>query len=188
MEELLIPNTSKCDVASFTILVEGKEVPSTFQLFSLSIHKEVNRIPSAKIIYRDGDASLQKFEISNEDYFIPGKKIQINIGRDGKNKQAFKGIIIRHGVKVKGNGNSQLCIECQDESVKMTIGRHSHYFEKMKDSEVMDELISKYKLEPDPEKTTLKHKELVQHHISDWDFLLLRAEANGMLVLPNDGK
>jgi len=28
----------------------------------------------------------------------------------------------------------------------------------------------------------------VQHHISDWDFLLLRAEANGLLVNVNDGK
>jgi Rhs element Vgr protein len=74
-----------------------------------------------------------------------------------------------------------------DESVKMTIGRHSHYFENVKDNEVFDELISKYGLQSDPETTGLKHKELVQHHISDWDFMLLRAEANGMLVNVDDG-
>jgi phage protein D len=40
----------------------------------------------------------------------------------------------------------------------------------------------------DAEATKLNHKQLVQHHISDWDFMLLRAEANGMLVLVNDGE
>ena len=187
MEELLIPNAAKYDVATFNVLVDGKEVDPTYQLLSLSVLKEVNRVSSAKLVFRDGDASLRSFEISNKNDFIPGKKIQVNIGRDSKNKQAFKGIIVKHAVKVKANGHSQLHIECCDESVKMTIGRHSHYFENVKDNQVFDELIEKYKLKSDPETTTLKHKELVQHHISDWDFLILRAEANGMLVLVDDG-
>lgn len=187
MEELLIPNNAKYDVATFNVLVDGKEVDPTYQLLSLSVLKEVNRVSYAKLVFRDGDASKRTFDISNKNDFIPGKKIQVNIGRDAKNKQAFKGIIVKHAVKVKANGHSQLHIECYDEAVKMTIGRHSHYFENVKDNQVFDELIEKYKLQSDAETTTLKHKELVQHHISDWDFLVLRAEANGMLVLVEDG-
>jgi Rhs element Vgr protein len=187
MEELLIPNDAKHDVATYNILLNNKEIDSTYKLLSLAITKEVNRVPVARLIFRDGDASLRAFEISDKADFIPGNKIQINIGRDAQNKQAFKGIIIRHAVKVKLNGQSQLVIECQDECVKMTVGRHSHYFENVKDNQVFDELIEKYKLTSDPQTTTLLHKELVQHHISDWDFLLLRAEANGMLVIPDDG-
>ena len=185
MEEII--TSAKYDVATYKILVEGDEVDPVYQLLSLSITKEINRIPVAKIIFRDGDAAKQTFELSEQNFFVPGKKIQINIGRDSLNTQAFKGIIIKHSIKVKANGNSQLQIECMDESVKMTIGRHSHYFENVKDNEVFDELISKYGLQSDPETTGLKHKELVQHHISDWDFMLLRAEANGMLVNVDDG-
>jgi Rhs element Vgr protein len=187
MGELLIPNPAKNDVASYNILINGKEADPTYKLLSISILKEVNRVPVAKIVIIDGDAAARSFEISNKNDFIPGNKIQINMGRDSKNKQAFKGIIVKHAVKVKASGHSQLLIECMDECVKMTIGRHSHYFEKVKDSQVFDELIKKYKLSSDPETTRLQHKELVQHHLSDWDFLLLRAEANGMLVLVNDG-
>lgn len=187
MEELLIPNNAKYDVATFNVLVDGSEVDPTYQLLSLSVSKEVNRVSYAKLVFRDGNASQRSFDISNKNDFIPGKKIQVNIGRDAKNNQAFKGIIVKHAVKVKADGHSQLHIECYDEAVKMTIGRHSHYFENVKDSQVFDELIEKYKLKSDPEATTLKHKELVQHHISDWDFLVLRAEANGMLVLVEDG-
>lgn len=187
MGELLIPNDAKYDVSTYNILVNGKEIDSTYQLLSLAITKEVNRIPVAKIVFRDGDASLSAFQISDKPDFIPGNKVQINIGRDSKNTQAFKGIIIRHAVKVRPDGHSQLTIECHDECVKMTVGRHSHYFEDVKDNQVFDELVEKYKLTSDPETTKLKHKELVQHHISDWDFLLLRAQANGMLVLADDG-
>jgi Rhs element Vgr protein len=107
---------------------------------------------------------------------------------DGTNAQAFKGVIVKHAVKVKANGNSELYIECFDEAIRMSIGRHSKYFENVKDSQVFDDLIGKYKgLKSDTEASSLTHKELVQHHISDWDFMLLRAEANAMLVNVDDG-
>jgi Rhs element Vgr protein len=187
MDELFIPNPAKHDVVTYKILIDGAEANPSYQLLSLSISKEINRVPSAKIVFRDGDAAKQTFDLSNQDDFVPGKKIQINIGRDGKNAQAFKGIITKQAIKVKTNGHTQLLVDCYDESVKMTIGRHNHYFENVKDSDVFDELIGKYKLKSDPEATKVKYKELVQHHISDWDFMLLRAEANGMLVNVNDG-
>ena len=187
MADLLIPNDSKYDVATYQIKVDGTATDPSIQLLSLSIYKELNKISSATMVFRDGDASLQTFTLSNEEIFVPGKKIEISIGRDSINKSAFKGIIVKHSVKVKANGNSQLQVECMDAAVKMTIGRKSKYFENVKDSDVFDDLISKYGINSDPETTSLNHKELVQHDITDWDFMLLRAEANGMLVNVNDG-
>src|SRR5688572_5375286 len=187
MDELVIPNTAVHDVASYEILVNDSPVDSSFQVLSISVAKEINRIPVARIIFRDGDASERNFSLSNEDVFVPGKKIKINIGRDGNNKQAFKGIVTRHAVKVRENGNGELHIECRDEAVRMTIGRHNRYYENIKDNRLFDDLIGRYGLQSDPEETKLTHRELVQHHISDWDFLLLRAEANAMLVNVNDG-
>jgi Rhs element Vgr protein len=188
MSELFIPNPSRHDVATFNILVNDKAIDPSYQILSISIIKEINRIPLAKIILRDGEASERDFEISNKDDLVPGKKIKIKIGFDGNNAQAFKGIIVKHAIRIRENGNTELHIECQDETVKMTIGRKSRYFEKIKDSRLFDELIGAYNgLQSDPETTKLEHKELVQHHISDWDFMLLRAEANAMLVHVNDG-
>lgn len=188
MEELIIPNPSQHDVSTFDILVNNTPINASYQLLGISINKEVNRIPTAKIIMRDGDAAQRTFEISNSNDFVPGNKIMIKLGFDSNNTQAFKGVITRHAVKIKENGKSELHIECKDETVKMTIGRHSRYYEKVKDSQVYDTLVGGYKgLQSDAQETTLTHKELVQHHISDWDFLLLRAEANGMLVFVSDG-
>jgi Rhs element Vgr protein len=188
MDELVIPNPAVHDVASYEILVNDSPVDPSFQVLSILVSKEINRIPVARIIFRDGDASEGSFSLSNEDVFAPGKKIKINLGRDGNNTQAFKGIITRHAIKVRENGNGELHIECRDEAVRMTIGRHDRYFENIKDSRLFDDLIGRYSgLQSEPEDTKLTHRELVQHHISDWDFLLLRAEANAMLVNVNDG-
>lgn len=188
MGDLLIPNTSTHNVVSFKILIEGTAVDPSYQILHFTITKEVNRIPSIKMVIRDGDAAQRKFEVSNTALFIPGKKIQIDLGLDGNNATAFKGIITRHSVRIKENGNTELSIEAKDEAVKMTIGRKNAYYSQLKDSDLMDQLIKNYKtLTPDTKPTKLKHKEIVQHHITDWDLLLLRAEANGMMVLVNDG-
>ena len=190
MNELFIPNPSQHDVSTYDILVDEKAINASYQVLSMVVTKEINRVPMAKIVLRDGEASARDFEISNTDDFTPGKKIKIKIGLDGTNAQAFKGIIVKHAIKVKANGNSELHLECFDQAVRMTIGRHSKYFENVKDSQVIDDLIAKYKkyeLKGDTEASGLTHKELVQHHISDWDFMLLRAEANAMLVNVDDG-
>lgn len=187
MEELIIPNPSAHDVTSYDIQIEGNTLNPSYQLLSLSIIKEVNRIPIAKLIFRDGEAADKTFEISNTDDLIPGKKILIRIGFDGTNSQAFKGIITKQAIRVKENGNTELHIECRDETIKMTIGRKSKYHENLTDSNLFDDLIGQYPgLQSEPEETSFKHREMVQHHVSDWDFLLLRAEANGMLVCVND--
>ncbi len=144
MDELLVPNNAVHDVASYEILVDDVATNAMYQVLSISISKEINRIPFAKIIFRDGDASERNFALSNEGVFVPGKKIRINIGRDGNNVQAFKGIITRHAVKVKENGNAELQIDCRDEAIRMTIGRKNRYFENIKDSRLFDELIGAY--------------------------------------------
>ncbi|MBK9983955.1 MAG: type VI secretion system tip protein VgrG [Saprospiraceae bacterium] len=188
MEELLIPNTSQHDVSSFDLLVNNNPINPAYEIMSLCITHEINRIPLAQIIIRDGDASESNFEISESDDLIPGKKITIKIGRDGNNEQSFKGIITKQTIKVKSNGDTALYIECRDESVKMTIGRKNKYHENVKDSQLVDDLVGQYPgLSADPQETTVTHKELVQHNISDWDFLLLRSEANGLLVNVTDG-
>ncbi len=188
MANLIIPNPSSHDVVSFNVLVNDTEINPSYQVLSISIIKEVNRIAIAKIILRDGDAALSNFEVSDTDDFLPGKTIKIKIGFDSTNAQQFKGIITKHAIKIKESGAAELQIDCCDEAVRMTIGRHSNYYENITDSQVFDELIGQYSgLQSDTQTTDITHKELVQHSMTDWDFMLLRAEANGMLVHVNDG-
>jgi Rhs element Vgr protein len=184
-----IPNNATHDVVTYDLIVNGTAIDPTYEVMSISVTKEVNRIPTARIVLRDGDPAAGSFAMSETGDFIPGNQIQIKVGHDRQNATIFKGIIIKHSIKIRENGNSQLLVECKDESVKLTVGRHNRYFEDSKDSEVLETIIGEYaNLTSEVDPTTLTHKELVQHYCTDWDFLLSRAEVNGKVVLVDDGK
>jgi Rhs element Vgr protein len=189
MKDRVIPVEATHNVATFDILINDQLVDPGYQIISISVIKEINKIPSAKIVLKDGDSSEESFKISEEEEFVPGKSIRIKAGRDRENKQIFKGVIIKHGIKVKESGETELILDCRDEAVKMTLGRHNVYYENKKDSEIIEEVIKKYKgLTHEIDPTSPSHLEMVQHHCTDWDFLLTRAEANGKLVIVDDGK
>ncbi len=184
----LLPNESETGNISFSVLVAGEEVPQTYEFLSITTHSEINRIPYAYLVLRDGDAAIEDFEVSNEDRFIPGKEIEIKVGYDGENARIFKGIIIKHGIKIKENQPSILEIECRHKAVKLTVGRKNKCFLELKDYEVMEQLISSYGLTSEIESTDVKHQELVQYYCTDWDFLVNRAEVNGKVVFCQDDK
>ena len=189
MADILVPNNSVHDVVSFELFINDSAVSDVFELLSISVLKEINRVPIAKIVIRDGDPSERTFESSDGNNFIPGNQIRIDIGRDGENETVFTGVIVRHAVRIRENGHSELFLECQDSAVQMTLGKKSKYFIDVTDSQVFDELVGAYtNLSVDSESTELNHPELVQHLVSDWDFLLMRAEANGLLVSVNDSE
>lgn len=189
MEELLIHNPSQHDTVSFEIYLNEQLMDSSYELLSISIDKEINRIPVARILLKDGDAALGNFELSNKEDFVPGNQVVIKLGFDSDNKTAFKGIITKQQVKVKENGNSQLYIECRDNAIQMTLSRRSKYFLNEKDDGIMESIIKSYAdLTSSVESTKVPHKEIIQHHLTDWDFLLLRAEANGQLINVSNGE
>ncbi|CAA9197816.1 type VI secretion system tip protein VgrG [Flavobacterium collinsii] len=183
----VIQTSKSADLVTHKILVEGEELSKTYQVKSIVVQNEVNRIPMAQIVLTDGEASERDFKLSNEDLLIPGKKIEITAGYHNDEETIYKGIIIKHAIKIKG-GASLLIIECKDEAVKLTIGRKSKYFYDVKDSDVFEEIIGTYGLEKDVEATNFSHKELVQYNTSDWDFIVSRAQANGKLCFVENGK
>jgi Rhs element Vgr protein len=183
----VIQTSKSADLVTHKILIEGKELSKTYQVKSIVVQNEVNRIPMAQIVLIDGEASKRDFKLSNEDLLIPGKKIKITAGYHNDEETIYKGIIIKHSIKIK-SGTSLLIIECKDETVKLTIGRKSRYFYDVKDSEAFEEIIDSYGLDKDVEATNFSHKELVQYNTSDWDFIVSRAQANGKLCFIENGK
>ena len=141
--ERTIPSDGSKSVATFTILSAGTEVSKQYHVLSITVNKEVNRISSATIILLDGEASEQSFTISNQPDFEPGKEIEIKAGFSSQEETIFKGIVIKHGIKVRKK-NSVLMIECKDKAVKMTGAFKSNYYKEVKDSDTMEDLIGKY--------------------------------------------
>lgn len=182
-----IPTPATPDVCTLALLVDGKDVSGDLQVLSIAVSRELNRIPTATIQLEDGEAAKATFAVSNSDRFLPGKKIEIQLGYRSQNQTVFKGLIVKQRVKVRKSG-SALSVECSGEAVKMTSGNKSRYFINKKDSDIMEELLDAHALAKDVEATTPTLKEVVQYDSSDWDFLLCRAEANGQVVLVQDDK
>lgn len=185
--ESTIPTPATPDVCTAAILIDGAEISGEFHLLSIYVSRELNRIPTATIHLQDGEAAKATFNASNTPHFIPGKKIDIQLGYRSQNDSVFKGIIVKHSIKIRNSG-SLLILECRDEAVKMTSGANSRYYIDKKDSEIMEDIIDLHGLQKDIKATTLSHKEIVQYDASDWDFLVCRAEANGLIVNVENGK
>ncbi|MBJ7312006.1 type VI secretion system tip protein VgrG [Rugamonas sp. CCM 8940] len=181
------PGSISADVCTFALLVEGKDVSGQFHVLALDVGRELNRIPTATIELRDGDAAQSTFQASEADQFIPGKQIEIKLGYQAKSETVFKGVIVKHSLRVRKN-SSQLLIDCRDTAVKMSTEPATRHFQAKTDSEIIEQLVGAHGLQHDVASTGAALEELVQYQATDWDFVLCRAEANGMVVLVDDGK
>lgn len=187
-KDQVIPTSKPADLPTFTINSGGSEVNESYRVSSIVVSREVNRVASARIVIYDGDPASQEFSISDSDDFKPGAEIEILAGYHSEEEIIFKGIVIKQGLKIGRDKTPLLCLELKDEAVKMTIGRHNAYFEESSDSDVIEEIAGSYGLQTDVESTSVTHQELVQYYTTDWDFILSRAEKNGLVVITNDGE
>lgn len=185
----LLPNQQNTDLVTFTILVNGLPVGKEMGIVSIAVNKEVNKIPWAKLIIQDGDVATEDFAVSNQDTFKPGNEIEIQAGYHSDETTIFKGIIVKHGIKILRDRHSVLDIECKDVVIKTTAGKKNKYFYDSKDTEVIEEILNGYSIQSDAtaDAADTKHKEVVQYYTTDWDFMVCRAEVSGKLVIPDDG-
>lgn len=181
-----IPTPHNPDLATFTILIDEEELSGRYEVLSLSVRKEINRLPAAEIVLKDGDPAGGDFPASNEELFLPGKAVQIQAGYHGEEEKIFEGIVVKHNIRIR-QGSSRLYVSCKDKAFRMTLERKSRYFEAVSDSDVLETIIGEYNLPSEVEHTDYQHLELIQYQSTDWDFLLNRADVNGMLCLVDDG-
>lgn len=189
MPEASTSARTQLDLATFKIFSDGQELPPSVGVAMISVRKAVNKIPTAKLIFFDGDIATGEFELSEGELFKPGVTLKIDAGYHNLEQTIFEGIIIKHGLEINPDKASRLIVELRDPVIKMTVGRKNKYFFESSDSDVMEELIGKYSgLSSEVESTNLNHAELVQYHATDWDFLMSRADATGKIVTSEAGK
>lgn len=176
-------------LVTFSIKVAGNPIPDEYGVYSLMVEKKVNRIAMARIVILDGEANTGKFKASSSPTFVPGANITIEAGYDTKNKLIFKGIITMQSLRIDDQIGSALEIECRDTAIKMTVGRKCLTFSQRKDSDIISSIIGTYSgLEASISATATVWPEQVQYFVTDWDFILARAEVNGLIVTTINGK
>lgn len=178
----------KGGLVTFVIKVGGNAITDGLRVLSVNIEKRVNRIPVARIVILDGDAATGKFSASSSDTFVPGGQISIEAGYDTNNTVIFQGIITGQSLRLDTHSSSTLEVECRDAAVKMIVGRKCLSFSQQKDSDIISSVIGTYSgLTANVTATTSTWPEQVQYYVTDWDFVLARAETNGMIVTALNG-
>jgi Rhs element Vgr protein len=173
-------------VVTFNVKVDGTAISDGIDILSIEVENYVNRIPVARIRLKDGDIATGTFEASSSATFVPGKAVTIEAGYDSNNKVIFQGIITRQNLRAGVTGTS-LEVECRDKAVKMTVGRKSSTFSKQKDSDIISSMIASYGLSANVSATGNQWPQQVQCYSTDWDFMVCRAEVNGMTVIVQNG-
>lgn len=177
-------------VFTITILSEGKKVDAPYVLKAVDVFQEVNRLPHARLVFVDGNPALQEFKLSNTDFFIPGKEIEIKIRYEedaNSENTIFKGIITKQAVEADVYASS-LELELKDKAVKMTTLPQNKVYVAQEESDIFRQLIEGNGLNAgDITANTGELEEIVQYHVCDWDFLLTRADISGLWVVCSDG-
>jgi len=186
------PADSLNQLASFAVKVDGTQIETKYKLFRIQTFKEVNKLSRATISIIGGNPKENNFDESEESIFATGSEVEISLGYDQSNEIVFKGIISKHALKIKKDfqsvsTNNLLVIECVDKAVKLSNTYTTEIYEDKLDSDIITALISNA---PGVSKTvsftSVMNDFLPKYNCNDWDFILQRAEANGMIVLNSD--
>ncbi|KNG93067.1 type VI secretion system tip protein VgrG [Pseudaestuariivita atlantica] len=176
------------DLVTFQVKTDGATIPDTVQVARIEVDHAVNRIPRARITVVDGSPSDEDFAISSGSVFVPGKRVEIALGYHAKNTPVFKGVILGQTLRVLPGDVSHMIVDCADPAVITTLTRKSALYLDAKDSDVIGKILADAGLSQSVSATGTTRPQQVQAATSDWDFILSRAEANGMIALVRDGK
>ncbi len=169
---------------SFTVLVNGSPVSDAVEVISITVDQEINRIASASVRIADGGSfGLENDPFANSEGsdFIPGNEIEIQLGYGDSQNTVFKGIMVSQRLGVKRN-SSFLHITCKDKALTLTKTRSNTVLSDASDDDLFKQIASKAGLAINSESVPVYKYPIVQYNCSDWDYMVIRAEVNGLFV------
>ncbi len=188
-------NILETDYSSYAcnIYLNGGILPRYYQVISVQVKQGYQYISSARV--------LIKMDIGFYAPVIPdplakkpvsGEQISIKANLDGNEVLLFEGFIVKHNYK-NSSGGTRLQLTAKSKVVNMAMTTKTEVFANQSDRDIIDAIAGNNGFSVT---TTLnvtsqlagRHTQLVKHEISDWDYINLRAEANGCFVFTENDK
>jgi len=166
----------------------GTELPGTWDVVSVEVVNEANRIPYAQVVLADGEIAKAKFPALESDFASPGTEIEIKVRQGDDISPLFKGLVARVRLEFSGGG-PRVALECKDKALKLAAQRHSViYSEEKNDSDAISAVLRRSSINAGDLGSGETVAPLVQYDSTDWDFIVSRAEAMGSVVVVKDGE
>ena len=169
------------------VTAAGEPIPAEFLVASVEVVRQVGRVPYARIVLIDGDLPSRTFPAANSDAFAPGADISISVRVEERTTALFSGLVARLRMEVRA-GSPRLVVECKDKAWRLTRPRRSFVYPEGTDADAIGTILTRADVHRgEVNGDSVVHPQLVQYDVSDWDFILARAEAIGMAVTVKDG-
>ena len=181
-----MPGNSDTSIVTVKILAGGKSVDDQVNLYEMRVERHLNRVGSAEISIIDGDPAAEDFPLSDGSDFLPGNPIEIQVGFGSQTSRIFKGVVVSETVQIREGMGPLLIVRCKDRAIKMTVGRKSGTFLGKSDGQIIQALASAHGLTAKVDATPTTWPQMVQYGTTDWDFLVTRADGNGLVVRTDD--
>lgn len=178
------PSTQQNRVLAYSVYCGGSKLKDKYTLVSATVHRQLNQIGRATLKVNAGNMDRQLFDESDDDTFRPGTRIRLAAGTINKEETLFEGIITGTRILTDTDARSYMQLECRDCAYPATQGRHNRIFEKKKDSQMIQDVLSAY-ASVKTDATSYEYPTMVQYYCSDWDFALSRAQAAGLYLVAN---
>ncbi|PKB20044.1 ATP-binding protein [Janthinobacterium sp. 64] len=115
------PLGGKTGLVSMTVTLNGHAMPDDYAVESIHVTRELNRLGTARIVLADGDPSTGGFELGTADTLLPGVMVEVAMGYHPNTSTVFKGIIVKHGVRMRGQGRLQLVLSCTEVAIEAPV-------------------------------------------------------------------
>ncbi|PIG31035.1 ATPase family protein associated with various cellular activities (AAA) [Janthinobacterium sp. 35] len=115
------PLGGKTGLVSMTVTLNGHAMPDDYAVESIHVTRELNRLGTARIVLADGDPSTVGFELGTADTLLPGVTVEVAIGYHPNISTVFKGIIVKHGMRIGRQGGSQLVLSCAEVAIEAPV-------------------------------------------------------------------
>jgi phage protein D len=151
-------------------------------VLSVKVHHALNDMPWARLVLAEGDMANDSVPLRDSELFKPGADIAVKAGYGDAEETIFTGVVVRLGFRMDGHIGGQLTVDCRAKACRMSVSRRTVHHLNQTDGEIIQTLIGQAGLRASAATTALAHEALVQYDCSDWDFVLARANAMGLLV------
>jgi len=178
----------KLDLVKIEITAGGKQIEITTNiLVEITVNKWINKISRANVrLVFSATPIADAYTYCEDNSFKPGSDIEIKAAYmdETTTKSIFKGMIVKLGLSRDRNQAVALELECAHKAIKATTARKTASHTGT-DTAIINSVLGTYSITKTVASMTTQHTDLIQYNATDWDFVLSRAQANGMIVLTN---
>jgi len=177
------PQTDAAGPLGIALRLDGQNADTSYDISSIRITNEVGRIPTCRLVLRDGSMATLEYPATDDRRLAPGAKIDVQAywGSDSA-KTIFSGLILGLRSRIEAETGAMLEIEARGNAILMAQERRSVSFDQKSDHDVMRDLITRHGLTARLTGSSGK-RDQVLHDATDWDFLRLLAERNGHWIV-----